>query len=363
MTDHFGHRETASNMRRMYVLVPGTKAWYWQGGGLNVTRHFQASIGNLVDAKLVTYDEREDDTPFLDDVLAFAQPADVFLITWGPHAQGLLDRLADRHTIYYAQSVGWRLAVPPSTPILCVSRFLMAHWQLHAPRSPIFLLPPVVDERCALGETPDKRDIDVLFIDRKASAYVKHRLAPALQSRCNVHVVSDFIDKAALIALYQRTKVYVYGSDPSLPIEPLGPGPHPEGFGLQPLEALLCGCVVFSSLNGGLADYLEPQHNALKLGSYNLQHDVDRVLEAVAQPHKINEQNTAALRASFSQAAFDERVRRILPAIDRFFSYVDDGPCDIELPTRDTKSVAAPTPRPGVVERIARKIGDKLAGS
>jgi len=31
-----------------------------------------------------------------------------------------------------------------------------------------------------------------------------------------------------------------------------------EGFGLQPMEALACGCQVFSSVNGGLSDYLDP---------------------------------------------------------------------------------------------------------
>ena len=57
------------------------------------------------------------------------------MLSRDPDITRLLDRLERYPRIYYAQSVGWDLTVPPSVPILCVSRFLMAHWQLHAPRA------------------------------------------------------------------------------------------------------------------------------------------------------------------------------------------------------------------------------------
>jgi glycosyltransferase involved in cell wall biosynthesis len=54
-----------------------------------------------------------------------------------------------------------------------------------------------------------------------------------------------------------------------------------EGFGLQPMEALACGCVVFSSVNGGLSDYLDPGFNCYKIAGYSREYDVKRILKMV----------------------------------------------------------------------------------
>ena len=57
-----------------------------------------------------------------------------------------------------------------------------------------------------------------------------------------------------------------------------------EGFGLPPLEAMLCGCVVVGFDGGGGSAYLEHKHNAL-ISSYP---DLARLIElfhiALTQP-------------------------------------------------------------------------------
>nr|WP_231599416.1 glycosyltransferase [Crocosphaera watsonii] len=45
---------------------------------------------------------------------------------------------------------------------------------------------------------------------------------------------------------FNRSKVYLYDSAEYWAQQRVS-----EGFGLQPMEALACGCQVFSSINGG----------------------------------------------------------------------------------------------------------------
>jgi hypothetical protein len=57
-----------------------------------------------------------------------------------------------------------------------------------------------------------------------------------------------------------------------------------EGFGLPPLEAMACGCVVFSSLNHALADQLDPGVLGHQIGCGSLANDVERIAAAAADP-------------------------------------------------------------------------------
>ena len=57
-----------------------------------------------------------------------------------------------------------------------------------------------------------------------------------------------------------------------------------EGFGLPPVEALACGCVVFSSLNHALADSLDPGLVGHQIGCGSLESDLERIQAAVADP-------------------------------------------------------------------------------
>ena len=79
-----------------------------------------------------------------------------------------------------------------------------------------------------------------------------NQLVPALrQAGLVVEVQAGWVDD--LVDLFNRSTVYLYDS-----AEYWRGRRVTEGFGLPPLEALACGCVVFSSLNHALADYGDP---------------------------------------------------------------------------------------------------------
>jgi glycosyltransferase involved in cell wall biosynthesis len=71
-------------------------------------------------------------------------------------------------------------------------------------------------------------------------------------------LINSFVDD--LSKLFNRSKVYLYDSAEYWAQQRVS-----EGFGLQPMEALACGCQVFSSINGGLSDYLDPGFNCYKI--------------------------------------------------------------------------------------------------
>ena len=58
-----------------------------------------------------------------------------------------------------------------------------------------------------------------------------------------------------------------------------------EGFGLPPLEAIACGCTVFSSVNHGLADFLIPGTNAHKIRCTSVDYDLLRICQAIEVWH------------------------------------------------------------------------------
>ena len=101
--------------------------------------------------------------------------------------------------------------------------------------------------------------------------------------------------RAELLRLYNRSKVYLYSSAPTA-------SGWVEGFGFQPLEALVCGCAVFSNLHGGLADYLDPEVNAFKLETWSLAHDLERI-EAVVR-EGFQPKGVEALARTYSEEAF-----------------------------------------------------------
>lgn len=315
----------------VFVLLPGLTAPSWRCGGRLIAETFAALLRRHLPTRVVTYRDREEGVPFLDEVLRSAGPVDLFVVTWGPHIQGLLQTMTGRRVVYYAQSTGWDLRLPEGIPVLCLSRHILAYWMLHAPHNPLYLLGPVLDPGCRdLGL---ERDIDVLFLERKSTAYLKEVLVPALKERCHVHVLRDFVPRADLIRLYNRSKVYLYSS------APMASG-WIEGFGFQPLEALVCGCTVFSNLHGGLADYLDPELNGFQIETYSLAHDLERIMTALRdgfRPPRVEE-----LARTYSEEVFHERIGRLLPALEAFFARAAAEPPDI-----DRLTVAAAPPLPG----------------
>ena len=113
---------------------------------------------------------------------------------------------------------------------------------------------------------------------RKSSPYVLKQLVPALrQVGLVVEVQTGWVDD--LVGLFNCSTVYLYDSAEYW----RGRGVT-EGFGLPPLEALACGCVVFSSLNHALADYGDPGHTVHQIGCGRLDFDLERIKTAVASP-------------------------------------------------------------------------------
>ena len=272
VASHWG-RSGRGPLRPLKVLLPGTGPRF-QCGGLAVELQLAATAQTLAPTRVVTYGQRQPDAPFLDDLLrqepaSLHRQASLWLVSWGFHVPRLLRRLRGRAVAYHAHSSGYGFRLPPGVPVLAVSRNTMAYWGAHAPRNPLFLLPNALNP--AFHNHGRARDLDVLVQRRKTSAYVLHVLTPALRERgLRVHVQEGWVDHPE--DLLNRSKVYLYDS-----VDHWNRAGVSEGFGLPPLEASACGCVVFSSLNQALADHLTPGVNCFQIGAGTLAADVERV--------------------------------------------------------------------------------------
>ena len=93
-----------------------------------------------------------------------------------------------------------------------------------------------------------------------------------------------------------------------------------EGFGLPPLEALACGCVVFSSLNHALADHGDACRAVHQIGGGRLGVDVHRIKRAVLDPLKWRPQvdQLEACIAPYTGTRLLESWREALKHLDAF---------------------------------------------
>ena len=259
-------------MRKLYFLVPGTGGKFACGGlwaelkTLNLAKQ-------VCNADVVTYRQREKSTLFIDDLLEEKNLDDViFVISWGFDVAKLATKLKPYNVVYHAHSAGYRFRLPASIPIITVSRNTMGYWGQQSPNSLIYYLPNHISDE--FQNLSFERNIDVLVQARKSSEYLIQELIPALQKRCHVVVVDSYVDDLA--GLFNRAKVYLYDSAEYWAQQGVS-----EGFGLQPLEALACGCQVFSSVNGGLSDYLDPGFNCYKIAGYSKEYDIQRILKVL----------------------------------------------------------------------------------
>ena len=299
------------------VLVPGTGTRF-RCGGLSVALQTARLLSQLRPTQVVTYRQRQDDHPFLTDLLQQEKaPADaLWLVSWGFDVPMLLHRLRGRPVIYQAHSSGYGFHLPPGVPVLAVSRNTMGYWGDRAPRNPLFYLPNALEpqwfERGARYQASDARSIDVLVQRRKSSDYVLLQLVPALRARgLRVEVQDGWVDD--LVDLFNSAKVYLYDS-----AEHWRAAGVSEGFGLPPLEAMACGCVVFSSFNHALSDTLTPGEMGHQLGCGALQYDVDRIADAVIDPLSWRP-GVAVLEhqlQAYSESKLVERWRRVLAELD-----------------------------------------------
>ena len=259
-------------MRKLYFLLPGTDGKF-ACGGLWAELKTLKLAQQICSADVVTYRQREQDKLFLDDLLQQPNLNDViFVISWGFDIAQLAAKLKQYHVVYHAHSAGYKFKLPASIPIITVSRNTMGYWGQHAPNSLIYYLPNQISDE--FHNIHLERDIDVLVQARKSSEYLIKNLIPTLQQRCQVLVVNSYVED--LPGLFNRAKVYLYDSAEYWAQQRVS-----EGFGLQPMEALASGCQVFSSLNGGLSDYLDPGFNCYKIAGYSQEYDVQRILKVV----------------------------------------------------------------------------------
>jgi glycosyltransferase involved in cell wall biosynthesis len=297
-----------NGMRKLYFLLPGTGGKFACGGlwaelkTLNLAKQ-------ICDAEIITYRQREKETLFLDDLLQKKLPLDdrIFVIGWGFDVAKLAKKLQKYHVIYHAHSAGYGFTLPSSIPIVTVSRNTLGYWGQRSPHALLYYLPNQISNE--FQNLDRDRDIDVLVQSRKSSRYLIRELIPALQKCCRVHVVDRYVDD--LPELFNRVKVYLYDSAEYWAQQGVS-----EGFGLQPMEALACGCQVFSSVNGGLSDYLDPGFNCHKIAGYAQEYDVQRILKALNNPAT---RLPETFFADYRTANIIQRLTVILTEVNEFF--------------------------------------------
>ncbi|HTL90433.1 MAG TPA: glycosyltransferase [Leptolyngbya sp.] len=309
-------------MRSLYFLLPGTGKRFACGGLWAELKAFELAK-QICPAEVVTYRQREKGTQFLDDVLQQSNLSNViFVMSWGFDVAKLAKRLKSHHAIYHAHSSGYGFTLPSSVPIITVSRNTLGYWGQLSPSSLIYYLPNQISDEFSISGL--HRDIDVLVHTRKSSEYLLKQLIPALQQRCKVEVISGYVDSLATV--FNRTKIYLYDSAEYWAQQRVS-----EGFGLQPMEAIACGCHVFSSVNGGLSDYLDPGFNCYKIAGYSTEYDVQRILSAIAQPKPpLPESVLAEYRSPNILQRFDV----ILREANEFFDHKQTHPATIAPLTR-----------------------------
>jgi hypothetical protein len=312
-------------LRPVRFLVPGTTGRF-RCGGLLVELQTARLVSEIAPVEVVTYRQREPDHPYLDDLLrAEPSPAEaLWIVSWGFDVPKLLRRLKGRPVAYHAHSSGYGFDLPPGVPVLAVSRNTLGYWGNRAPRNPLFLVPNALElqwlERGA-RHSGASRPIDVLVQQRKSSTYVLQQLVPALRARgLRVEVQSGWVDD--LVDLFNSATVYLYDSADYW----RGRGVS-EGFGLPPIEALACGCVVFSSLNHALADLLDPGRLGHQIGCGTLAADVERITAAVAEPEgwRADPEALADLLAASGEEALIHRWRQALHCLEQYWLHLAAG--------------------------------------
>jgi glycosyltransferase involved in cell wall biosynthesis len=99
-------------------------------------------------------------------------------------------------------------------------------------------------------------------------------LVPALRPFCKVELQEGWVGD--LGELFLQSKIFLY--DSSQHWMTIGAS---EGFGLPPIEALASGCIIFSSVNDALADFLDPGVNCHKIRTYSVEYDVAMILKSL----------------------------------------------------------------------------------
>jgi len=157
------------------------------------------------------------------------------------------------------------------------------------------------------------RPIDVLVQKRKSSNYLLFELVPALRAKgLRVEIQSNWVED--IVRLFNDSKVFLYDST-----EHWSAAGVTEGFGLPPVEAMACGCIVFSSLNHALSDILTPGEIGHQIGCGSLSNDVNRITAAVCNPSDWKSSSTKSDLAllELSEESHVKRWKDVLNQIDQ----------------------------------------------
>ncbi|MBW4516576.1 MAG: glycosyltransferase [Timaviella obliquedivisa GSE-PSE-MK23-08B] len=327
-------------MRKLYFLVPGTGGKFACGGlwaELKTLRLAQ----QLCSAEVVTYRQREPDTLFLDDVLQSSNLQDIiFVMSWGFDVAKLAKKLRAFNAVYHAHSAGYGFKLPASVPIITVSRNTLGYWGQQAPNSLLYYLPNQISDEFRNFNL--SRDTDVLVQARKSSEYLLQHLVPALKAKCKVLVVDAYVED--LSELFNRAKVYLYDSAEYWAQQRVS-----EGFGLQPMEAIACGCQVFSSVNGGLSDYLDPGFNCHKIAGYSQDYDLQRILNVIQSKTPLFSPQPNFLE-EYRSENITQRLQVILTELNNFFDHKPS--CADNIPT-----LTPPRKAKLFLQRVRKKLG------
>jgi glycosyltransferase involved in cell wall biosynthesis len=305
-------------MRKLLFLLPGTTQKFNCGGLFAELKTIELAK-QICPVEIVTYRQREPDKLFLDDLLQRPpQPDTIFVVSWGFDVPKLVARLKGYPTIYHAHSAEYGFHLPARIPIVCVSRNTLGYWGQKSPHSLLYYLPNQISDE--FRDRHESRSIDVLVHARKSSDYLLKQLIPALQPHCQVEIIDGFVD--SLADLFNRSRVYLYDSAEYWATQGVT-----EGFGLQPLEAIACGCQVFSSVNHGLSDYLDPGFNCHKIAGFSTAYDVERILAVIKSEAPVKD--LGALVAEYRTANILSRLNLILTEINHFFDRIGLGISDI----------------------------------
>lgn len=288
--------------------MPGTTGKFG-GGGLWAELKTRALAQEICPTEVVTYRQKEKEYAFLTEILPQVSPESaIFVVGWGFDVPKLISRLEGQNIIYHAHSANYGFDLPSEIPIITVSRNTMGYWGEKAANGLIYYLPNQIgDEFCNFNQP---RDIDVVMQVRKSSQYLLEQLIPALESRYRVKVIDSYVENLA--GLFNRSKIYLYDS-----AEYWATSGVTEGFGLPPLEALACGCEVFSSVNHGLSDFLDPGFNCHKIAAYSLEYDLQRIATVLQQPRDFK--LIDSMLTPYRSKNLLNRLLVILTEINRFF--------------------------------------------
>ncbi|WP_286392795.1 glycosyltransferase [Pseudanabaena mucicola] len=301
-------------MRKLYFLLPGTTSKF-ACGGLWAELKTLKLVQQVCAAEVVTYRQREPEHLWLNDLLSSdhtlrALDDVIFVMSWGFDVVKLAHKLKHLNVIYHAHSAGYGFNLPAIVPIITVSRNTLGYWGQRSPHSLLYYLPNEISDQ--FQNWHSDRDIDVLVQARKSSSYLMNQLIPALQKQCHVEVINAYVEN--LEGLFNRAKVYLYDSAEYWAIQGVT-----EGFGLQPMEALACGCQVFSSVNHGLSDYLDPAFNCYKIAGYSQEFDIQRILKAIHNHSKFSLADSVL--AEYRSEHIIQRLTIILTELNEFFDH------------------------------------------